>query len=83
MVKTKSLFFTFLLLTFSLSTNSCFMAFNNLIYSSDVDERRKEMNNLDYVKSLPPLNTGGGNYSFIVLTDTHFEDGNLRKNFPI
>jgi len=43
---------------------------------SDIDERMEQMNNLTLVNTFPPLDTGNGDYSFVVMSDVHIGDNN-------
>lgn len=78
MVKQLAAFFRL----FSLVIAFCFITGCNvdlagLVASNDLDERLWEKDNLTFLRSnewLSPL--FGSEYSFIVLTDTHLEDGN-------
>jgi len=56
-------------------TVSCNVDMGGLFSSTDLDERLKEKNNPESLSRLAPL-TLGDEYSFIVMTDTHIENGN-------
>jgi len=58
-------------------TASCNVDMGGLFSSTDLNERLKEKNNPAFVsgRGLSPL-TLGDEYSFIVITDTHIENGN-------
>jgi predicted phosphodiesterase len=58
-------------------TVSCNVDMGGFISSTDLDERLKEKNDSKFISSrgLAPL-TLGDEYSFIVVTDIHIEDGN-------
>jgi len=58
-------------------TVSCNVDMGGLLGSTDLDERLRERDNSKFIsgRSLAPL-TLGDEYSFIVITDIHIEDGN-------
>jgi predicted phosphodiesterase len=73
---TKIIFFIFLLSVFLTGCNIDFLGF---FVSNDLDERLASKDNLTYIDLKGWRNltlTDENNYSFIVLTDTHIEDGN-------
>jgi len=55
--------------------NSCNVDFLGLVYSSDLDERLKSKNVFHFLTEEDRFTSFGSNYSFIVLADTHIENG--------
>jgi predicted phosphodiesterase len=55
--------------------SACNFDFLGLFYSSDLDERLAECDNFQFLNAGQRSLSLGNNYSFIVLTDTHIEDG--------
>jgi len=69
-----SIFFLFSVLGFAVSCNNDLLG---LFASNDLDERLKERNNTRFLNARGWLSPSLGNeYSFIVVADTHIEDGN-------
>jgi len=76
MVKTHVKIF-FLFLPFVLCfLSACNVDFLGLIVSSDLDERLAERDNFRFLSGGQRSFSFGDEYSFIVLADTHIEDGN-------
>jgi predicted phosphodiesterase len=73
----KLLFRTLLPIIWIYITVSCNVDMGGLFGSTDLDERLNERNDSKFIRSrgLAPL-TLGDEYSFIVITDTHIENGN-------
>jgi len=77
MVKTNSkIFFLFLLSGLFCFLSACNVDFLGFFYSNDLDERLAERDNFRYLSGEQRSLSLGDEYSFIVLTDTHIEDGN-------
>ena len=74
--KLKHFILIFMFFLYSFLTQSCNNDLWGLFSSTDIDERLQERNNFTFLNTQPPLSIGSGNYSFIVLTDTHIEGGN-------
>jgi predicted phosphodiesterase len=55
--------------------SACNVDILGLFYSSDLDERLAERDNFRFLTEAQRSLSLGNNYSFIVLTDTHIEDG--------
>jgi 3',5'-cyclic AMP phosphodiesterase CpdA len=70
----KILFRILLPILWACAVYSCNVDLGGLFASTDLSERLKEKNNFEFLNRLPPL-TLGDEYSFIVITDTHIEDG--------
>jgi len=89
MVKKISKFFIlFLFLFFACLIISCdYVDLAGLFGSNDLDERLKEKDNFVYLTTeRGDLSSVGGSYSFIVMTDTHVENGDitdLKKIAPV
>jgi len=56
--------------------SACNVDFLGFFYSNDLDERLAERDNFRYLSDAQRSLSLGDEYSFIVLTDTHIEDGN-------
>jgi len=56
--------------------SACNVDFLGFFYSNDLDERLAERDNFKYLSQEQMSLSLGDEYSFIVLTDTHIEDGN-------
>jgi len=90
MVKTASkIFILFLFLFFACIIISCdYVDLAGLFGSNDLDERLKEKNNFVYLTAAERdiSTTVTGDFSFIVMTDTHVENGDitdLKKIAPV
>jgi len=56
--------------------NSCNVDLLGLFVSNDLDERLRERNNLKFLEDKNWTSmTLGDNFSFMIVTDTHIEDG--------
>ena len=76
MVKTHvKIFFPFLLSGVLCFLSACNVDFLGFIYSNDLDERLAESDNFRFLSGGQRSLSFGDDYSFIVLTDTHIEDG--------
>jgi predicted phosphodiesterase len=76
MVKTHvKIYFLFLLSGVLCFLSSCNVDFLGFFYSSDLDERLAERDNFRFLSGGQLSLSLGDEYSFIVLTDTHIEDG--------
>jgi len=56
--------------------SACTVDFLGFFYSNDLDERLAERDNFKYLLEGQRSLSFGDEYSFIVITDTHIEDGN-------
>ena len=76
MVKTHvKIYFLFLLSGVLCFSSACNVDFLGFFYSSDLDERLAERDNFRFLSGGQMSLSLGDEYSFIVLTDTHIEDG--------
>ena len=73
MVKLKK---AFAVLIYFLLINSCNIDFLGFFYSNDLDDRLGERNTFHFISQDELTLSLGDEYSFIVLADTHIEDGN-------
>jgi len=69
------IFFLFLLSGLFCFLSACNVDFLGFFYSNDLDERLAERDNFRYLSDEQRSLSLGDKYSFIVLTDTHIEDG--------
>jgi len=77
MVKTLlKIFLLFLMSGLFCFLSACNVDFLGFFYSNDLDERLVERNNFKYLSEEQMSLSLGDEYSFIVLTDTHIENGN-------
>jgi len=65
----------FFLLSLFCFLSSCNVDFLGIIYSNDLDERLAQRDNFNFLTEAQRTLSLGDEYSFIVLTDTHIEDG--------
>ncbi|MCL2229548.1 MAG: metallophosphoesterase [Treponema sp.] len=63
------------LLIAALFVFGCSNDFFGLVYSNDLDERLNHKDVMTFVNDSPALSPLGDTYNFIVVTDTHIEDG--------
>ena len=70
---------TFLLLLSAVCFIGCNIDLPGLVIANDLDDRLKDRDNFKFLKNnvrdWTTLNEGTGDYSFIVLSDTHIENG--------
>jgi len=80
MVKSASkIFILFLFSFFACLIISCdYVDLLGLFGSNDLDERLKEKDNFVYLKTQKSVSSVTGTYSFIVMTDTHVENGDIK-----
>ena len=76
MVKHSFIIFLTALLLYPMFLTGCNVDLFGLFGSSDLDNRLKERNSFKFLAEDERNLSLGGEYSFIVLTDTHIEDGN-------
>jgi predicted phosphodiesterase len=77
MVKVQlKVFFLFLLSGIFCFLSACNVDFLGFFYSSNLDERLAERDNFKFLTDAQRSLSFGDEYSFIVVSDTHIEDGN-------
>ena len=75
MVKSKRSFLLIIFLTCFILINSCHIDWLGAFYSSNIDERLAERDNFHFLTPADFMLTLGSDYQFLVITDTHIEDG--------
>jgi predicted phosphodiesterase len=74
-IKHLKIFLLFLMSGVFCFLSACNVDFLGFFYSNDLDERLAERDNFRYLTNEHRFLSLGDEYSFIVLTDTHIEDG--------
>jgi predicted phosphodiesterase len=72
----KIIFKIFLPILWACAAYSCNVDLSGLFVSTDLDERLREKNNFKFMSDGDLSPSFGEEYSFVVITDVHIEDGN-------